>query len=83
MEVRLDRLLAERRLYPAVDAAATSSQHEELLFTPAELAQVRALRRAMADASAQGGAHLGLELLLSRIAATSGNAALLAAVAPV
>jgi transcription termination factor Rho len=83
MEVRLDRLLAERRLYPAVDAAATSSQHEELLFTPAELGQVRALRRAMADASAQGGAHLGLELLLSRIAATPDNAALLAAIAPV
>ena len=83
MEVRLDRLLAERRIYPAVDAAATSSQHEELLFTPAELGQVRALRRAMADASAQGGAHLGLELLLSRIAATPDNAALLAAVAPV
>jgi transcription termination factor Rho len=83
MEVRLDRLLAERRLYPAVDAAGTSSQHEELLFTPAELGQVRALRRAMADASAQGGAHLGLELLLSRIAATPDNAALLAAVAPV
>jgi transcription termination factor Rho len=83
MEVRLDRLLAERRLYPAVDAAGTSSQHEELLFTPAELGQVRALRRAMADASAQGGAHLGLELLLSRIAATTSNAALLAAIAPV
>ena len=83
MEVRLDRLLAERRLYPAVDAAATSSQHEELLFTPAELGQVRALRRAMADASAQGGAHLGLELLLGRIAATPDNAALLAAIAPV
>jgi transcription termination factor Rho len=83
MEVRLDRLLAERRIYPAVDAAATSSQHEELLFTTAELGQVRALRRAMADASAQGGAHLGLELLLSRIAATTSNAALLAAIAPV
>jgi hypothetical protein len=37
----------------------------------------------MADASAQGGAHLGLELLLSRIAATPDNAALLAAIAPV
>ncbi len=83
MEVRLDRLLAERRLYPAVDAAATSSQHEELLFTPAELGQVRALRRAMADASAQGGAHLGLELLLGRVAATASNAALLAAITPV
>ena len=83
MEVRLDRLLAERRLYPAVDAAVTGSQHEELLFTPAELGQVWALRRAMADASARGGAHLGLELLLSRIAATSSNAALLAAITPV
>src|SRR6202167_5392952 len=32
MELRLDRRLAERRLYPAIDVNASSTRHEELLF---------------------------------------------------
>ena len=32
MELRLDRRLAERRIYPAIDIAASSTRHEELLF---------------------------------------------------
>ena len=37
MELRLDRRLAERRIYPAIDVDASSTRHEELLFdgTPA------------------------------------------------
>ena len=34
MELRLDRRLAERRIYPAIDVDASSTRHEELLFTP-------------------------------------------------
>ncbi len=32
MELRLDRKLAERRIYPALDVNASSTRHEELLF---------------------------------------------------
>jgi transcription termination factor Rho len=32
MELRLDRKLAERRIYPAIDVNASSTRHEELLF---------------------------------------------------
>ena len=32
MELRLDRRLAERRIYPAIDVDASSTRHEELLF---------------------------------------------------
>ena len=32
MELRLDRRLAERRLYPSIDVNASSTRHEELLF---------------------------------------------------
>ena len=86
MEVRLDRHLAERRLYPAVEVTATSSQHEELLFAADEAQQVRTLRRAIADASASGPDHrihdhLGLEWLLGQIAATPTNATLLTGLA--
>src|SRR4029450_12954683 len=36
MELRLDRRLAERRVYPAIDADASSTRHEELLFLRAQ-----------------------------------------------
>ena len=86
MEVRLGRHLTERRLFPAVDVMATSSQHEELLFTADEVQQVKALRRAIADASASGPDHrvhdhLGLEWLLGQLAAAPTNAALLGGLA--
>ena len=32
MELRLDRRLAEQRIYPAIDVDASSTRHEELLF---------------------------------------------------
>ena len=38
MELRLDRRLAERRLYPAIDVNASSTRHEELLFSRDALA---------------------------------------------
>ncbi len=38
MELRLDRKLAERRIYPALDVNASSTRHEELLFDRNQLA---------------------------------------------
>ena len=37
MELRLDRKLAERRIYPAIDVDASSTRHEELLFDRKQL----------------------------------------------
>ena len=47
MELRLDRRLAERRLYPSIDVNASSTRHEELLFDRGELQQVWKLRRVL------------------------------------
>ena len=37
MELKLDRKLAERRIYPAIDVDASSTRHEELLFARSQL----------------------------------------------
>jgi transcription termination factor Rho len=47
MELRLDRRLAERRIYPAIDVDASSTRHEELLFDRTQLQQVWRVRRAL------------------------------------
>ena len=44
-ELRLDRKLAESRLYPAIDIPATGTRREELLYTEPELVAVQRLRR--------------------------------------
>ena len=44
-ELRLDRKLAEARLFPAIDIPASGTRREELLYTDTELAAVRRLRR--------------------------------------
>jgi transcription termination factor Rho len=65
MELRLDRRLAERRIYPAIDVDASSTRHEELLFDKKQLAQVWRVRRALNALSSDSG-HAGpaLERLL-------------------
>ena len=51
MELRLDRRLAERRIYPAIDVDASSTRHEELLFLGTQLQQVWKLRRVLSATS--------------------------------
>ena len=63
MELRLDRKLAERRIYPAIDVDASSTRHEELLFDRKQLQQVWKLRRVLSGLAADGNAAAGLELL--------------------
>jgi transcription termination factor Rho len=46
-EVRLDRKLAEARLFPAIDIPASGTRREELLYTEAELQAVQRLRRVL------------------------------------
>ena len=67
MELRLDRHLAERRIYPAINVDSSSTRHEELLFTQAQLAQVWKLRRVLSGLAADGNAAPSLELLIDRL----------------
>ncbi len=69
MELRLDRRLAERRIYPSIDVEASSTRHEELLFDRQQLQQVWKLRRVL-NALEEG---KGLELLIDKIRTTKSN----------
>jgi len=75
MELRLDRRAAERRVYPAIDVAGSSTRHEELLFDRKELDQVWKLRRVLMGLSTEGhsGAAAGLEMLIERIGSFRNN----------
>jgi transcription termination factor Rho len=48
-ELRLDRKLAERRVFPAVDVRQSGTRKEELLLTPSELAVTRLLRQSVSS----------------------------------
>jgi len=68
MELKLDRKLAERRIYPAIDVDASSTRHEELLYARSQLNLVWKLRRVLSGlATESGNAGPGLELLLERM----------------
>ncbi|HXQ19419.1 MAG TPA: transcription termination factor Rho [Acidimicrobiales bacterium] len=81
MELRLDRRLAERRLYPSIDVNASSTRHEELLFDRGQLQQVWKLRRVLNALANEGNAAPGLELLMDKIRTTKSNDEFLAEIA--
>ncbi len=81
MELRLDRRLAERRIYPAIDIPGSSTRHEELLFDRAELRLVWQLRRVLVALGSEGSGANGLELLIDRIKTTRTNVDFLADIA--
>ena len=74
MELHLDRKLAERRIYPAIDIQRSGTRREELLLDETTLRQVWTMRRMV---SMLGGTE-GTELVLGRLAKTSSNAEFLA-----
>ncbi|GAA3800038.1 transcription termination factor Rho [Amycolatopsis tucumanensis] len=47
-ELRLDRALADHRVYPAIDLFASGTRRDELLLSPAELTVMTEVRRALA-----------------------------------
>ncbi|CAN5713966.1 hypothetical protein BH20ACT2_BH20ACT2_11560 [soil metagenome] len=82
MELRLDRRLAERRIYPAIDVDASSTRHEELLFARGQLQQVWKLRRVLSGLAGEGGSTAaGLELLMDRMKTFKSNDEFLAEIA--
>ena len=76
MELRLDRRLAERRIFPAIDVDASSTRHEELLFEPKAVAQVTTLRKVLGAMKDREGASdaAALDLLLDRLKTFKTNA---------
>jgi transcription termination factor Rho len=62
-ELKLDRKLADKRLFPAVDVDSSSTRKDEILLSPDELAVTHKLRRVLAALDAQQ----ALELLQDRL----------------
>ena len=73
-EIKLDRSLAEKRIYPAIDIATSGTRREEKLFRPDQLDSVYTLRRGLSQMPPQA----GMEWLIKRIANTPNNDQLLA-----
>jgi transcription termination factor Rho len=79
MELRLDRRLAERRFYPAIDIQASSTRREELLLDEKTLKGVWLVRRMTAMIAQNSPNQLeATERLLERIARTRTNEEFLA-----
>ncbi len=73
MELHLDRNLADRRLFPAINIVRSGTRHEELLFDKPTLEQVYTLRRMVDTLGDQA-----TELVLSRLRRTKSNKEFLA-----
>ncbi len=68
MELKLDRRLADRRIYPAIDVDASSTRHEELLYDRKQVQQIYRLRRVLSALKDDGGSSAaGLEMLTDRL----------------
>jgi len=76
-ELHLDRRLVEKRIYPAIDVAASGTRREELLMDPKELELVYRLRKVLADMNVVE----AMELLKSRLGKHKTNAEFLIAMA--
>ncbi|MHC4196636.1 MAG: transcription termination factor Rho, partial [Planctomycetota bacterium] len=70
MELHLDRKLADRRLFPAIDITRSGTRKEELLLDPEELKRIWLLRKVLSDTSTSD----AIELLRDRLAKTRSNA---------
>jgi transcription termination factor Rho len=69
MELRLNRSLADKRIFPAVDVNASGTRREEILMGSEELKVVWKLRRVMSALDNQQ----AIELLLDRLKQTKSN----------
>jgi len=69
-ELHLDRRLVEKRIYPAIDVAASGTRREELLMDPKELELVYRLRKVLSDMNVVE----AMELLKTRLKKVKTNA---------
>jgi transcription termination factor Rho len=80
-EVRLDRRLAEKRIFPAIDVSGSSTRHEELLFERRQVNLVHKLRRVLAGVADDGNPAAATELLIDRLGSFRTNDEFLAEIA--
>nr|WP_225954044.1 transcription termination factor Rho [Kibdelosporangium phytohabitans] len=76
-ELKLDRKIADKRTFPAVDVDQSSTRKEDLLLSPDELAVTHKLRRVLHALEAQA----AIDLLLDRLRKTRTNIEFLMGVA--
>lgn len=69
MELQLDRKLANKRVYPAIDVPASGTRREDLLMREDELQRVWILRKFMSDMNS----NEAMEFLLSKMKGTRNN----------
>lgn len=69
MELVLDRRLADRRCWPAIDLIKSGTRKEELLYHPNELEKIYLMRQALADLAPLD----AMNLLLGRLKKTNSN----------
>jgi transcription termination factor Rho len=70
MELRLDRRMEQKRIFPAIDIQASGTRREELLLGPDELATIWKLRRLLATMDPEA----ALQLLMDKLKSTRSNA---------
>ncbi len=70
MELQLDRKLANKRVYPAIDVPSSGTRREDLLMDKEELSRVWILRKFMSDMNSQE----AMEFLLDKMRGTQNNA---------
>jgi len=68
-ELKLDRKISERRVFPAVDVAASNTRKDELIMAPDEAAVVNKLRRLLSALDGQQ----AIDLLISQLKKTQNN----------
>ncbi|MFT5640890.1 MAG: transcription termination factor Rho, partial [Cyclobacteriaceae bacterium] len=69
MELQLDRKLANKRVYPAIDVPASGTRREDLLMDAEELKRVWILRKFMSDMNS----NESMDFLLSKMKGTRNN----------
>jgi len=69
MELVLDRKLAEKRIFPAIDLNRSGTRKEELLLVPEDLSRIWVLRKFLSDLNPAE----AMETLLERLAKTRSN----------
>ncbi len=72
MELHLDRKLADRRFFPAIDIVRSGTRREELLYTEEEMKQVWLLRR-MISLISNDGSSSATERVLERLSKYNNN----------
>jgi transcription termination factor Rho len=68
-ELKLDRKIAERRVFPAVDVNPSGTRKDELLLSPDEFSIVHKLRRVLSGLDS----HQAIDLLMSQLRKTKNN----------